>query len=307
MSSKTYKRYPASDALKKGSPSTIQSACTKKIMAKGYVELREKYKRLKIDNQKSNVKLEQMEQLRKDNDSKLIQLSKKNAIINKHLTAIAQRDNQIKLLKETSVDRGDAQRLEGFIKKKDHEIEELKKQIDSTKINALAVLENEMAYLKKGRTADQEKIKTLKEENKKIKDELKKDNHQSRFDMIRVLSDDIEKVMKENTDLSQRQTELSKANQELKKQRDDYKGLAEEWCEQSNEICMLMGKDTDGWSNIAGDTLIDVKDLLNEMNTLEEENTQLKKDNETLKGEHGEIIQKLDKIQNGITLLFDDF
>jgi DNA repair exonuclease SbcCD ATPase subunit len=293
MSSKTYKRYPASDALKKGSPSTIEGACTKKIISQEYVELREKYKRLKIDNQKSNVKLEQMDQLRKDNDTKLIQLSKKNDTINKLHITITQLNNQIKVLKETSVDRGDAQRLEGFIKKKDHEIEELKKQIDSTKINALAVLENEMAYLKKGRTTDYEEIKTLKAEIIKLKDELKKDNPQSRFDMIRVLSDDIEKVMKENTD--------------LKTERDGYKGLAEEWCEQSNEICNLMGKSTDGWSNIAGDTLIDVKDLLNEMNTLEEENTQLKKDNETLKGEHGEIIQKLDKIQNGITLLFDDF
>lgn len=270
--SKTYTRYPASDALKRGCPTTIESSVIKIKIAQEYVNLREKYKRLKIDNQKQNVKLEQMEQLKKDNDSKLMQLTKKNDIINKLHTTIAQLNNDIKLLKETSVDRGDAQRLEGFIKKKDQEIKDLKKQIDSTKINAVASLENKIHQL----NSENEKLKAKLAD---VEEQSKKDNPQSRFDMIKVLSDDIQKVIKENED--------------LKKERDDYKGLSEEWREQSNEICNLMGKDTDGWSNIAGDTLSDVKDLLYER--------------DTLKQEHGELIQKLDKFQKVITDLYDDF
>jgi len=181
MSSKAKKKYTDYDAIKGGSATSIYSACNKTFLSEKYVELREKYKRLKIDNQKSNVKLEQMEQYRKDNDSKLIQLSKKNAIINKHLTTIAQRDNQIKLLKETSVDRGDAQRLEGFIKKRDHEIEELEKQIDSTKINKLEHLENtihqqneQIKYLKEGYGKFNVEDESLKEENQGLKEENEK-------------------------------------------------------------------------------------------------------------------------------------
>ena len=181
LRSKAKKKYTDYDAIKGGSATSIYSACNKTFLSEKYVELREKYKRLKIDNQKSNVKLEQMEQYRKDNDSKLIQLSKKNAIINKHLTTIAQRDNQIKLLKETSVDRGDAQRLEGFIKKRDHEIEELEKQIDSTKINKLEHLENtihqqneQIKYLKEGYGKFNVEDESLKEENQGLKEENEK-------------------------------------------------------------------------------------------------------------------------------------
>ena len=226
MSSKAKKKYTDYDAIKGGSATSIYSACNKTFLSEKYVELREKYKRLKIDNQKSNVKLEQMEQYRKDNDSKLIQLSKKNAIINKHLTTIAQRDNQIKLLKETSVDRGDAQRLEGFIKKKDYEIEELKKQIDSTKINAVASLENtihqlikENEYLKEGYGKFNVVDESLKEENNKLQEEIK-------------------------------------------------------------------------------DWRINFKEE-------REENTQLKKDIETLKEEHGELIKKLDEYREKATQLYD--
>lgn len=44
-----------------------------------------------------------------------------------------------------------------------------------------------------------------------------------------------------------------------------------EWLTQSNEICELMGKSTDGWSNIPGDTLHDVKILLEENKELKAE------------------------------------
>jgi len=178
MSSKTYKRYPASDALKKGSATTIESSCIKSKISLEYVELREKYKRLKTEYQKSNVKLEQMDQLKKDNDSKLIQLSKKNDTIKELHITITQLKSDIKLLKETTNDRGDYQRLEGFIKKKDHIIEELKKQIDSTKINQLDHLQNtihqqneQIKYLKEGYGKFNVVDDSLKEENEKLKED----------------------------------------------------------------------------------------------------------------------------------------
>ena len=181
MSSKTYKRYPAKDAIKKGSASTIESACVKMFIAKEYVELREKYNRLKNEYQKSQVKLEQMEQLKKDNDSKLIQITKKNDIINKLHTTIAQLNNDIKLQKETSVDRGDANRLEGFIKKKEQIIKELEKQIDNTKLNHLYHLENtihkqneQIKHLTEGygkfNVEDYDEFNKMKEENESLKE-----------------------------------------------------------------------------------------------------------------------------------------
>lgn len=219
MSSKTKNKRNSPSIIKNGTAISIVSGCDKPFIADHLTDYRDKYNRIQTEYDKAIVKLEQMGQLRKDNDDKLRKLTEKNKIITDLQTIIAQRDNEIKTLKDTSVHRNEVNVLEGKIKKKEHTIKELEKQIDSTKINAVASLENQ--------------IVKLKAENKKLKEELKKDNTQSRFDMIRVLSDDIKKVS--------------------------------------------------------------------------DENIQLKKDNETLKQEHGELIQKLDKIQNAITLLYDDF
>ena len=185
---KTSKRYPAKDALKKGSASTIESSCTKIVISSSFVELREKYNRLKIENEKTKVKLEQMDQLRKDNDSKLIQLTKKNDIIQNLNVNIVQLKNDIKLLKQTSVDRGEAGRLEGFIKKKDHIIKELENQICQTKLNNLYHLENtihkqneQIKYLKEGYgkfdVEDESLSKAnqgLKEENESLKEGIER-------------------------------------------------------------------------------------------------------------------------------------
>jgi len=179
MSSKTYRRYPASDALKKGCPTTIESSCVKIKIAQEYVELREKYKLLKTEYQKSKVKLEQMEQLKKDNDSKLIQLTKKNDTINKLHTTITQLNNEIKTLKDISVHRNEAHVLEGKLKKKDHIIKELEKQISETKINNLEHLKNtihqqneQIKYLKEGYGKFNVEDESLKEENKLLKEGL---------------------------------------------------------------------------------------------------------------------------------------
>lgn len=226
LRSKAKKKYTDYDAIKGGSATSIYSACNKTFLSEKYVELREKYKRLKIDNGKLEQRLKASEQDSKEKLRLIAEVQKKNEIITKHLITIAQRDNQIKLLKETSVDRGDAQRLEGFIKKKDYEIEELKKQIDSTKINAVASLENtihqlikENEYLKEGYGKFNVVDESLKEENNKLQEEIK-------------------------------------------------------------------------------DWRINFKEE-------REENTQLKKDIETLKEEHGELIKKLDEYREKATQLYD--
>jgi len=217
MSSKTYKRYPAKDALKKGSASTIESACTKIIISSAFVEMRQKYNTLKNEYEKSQVKLEQMDQLKKDNDSKLIQLSKKNDTIKELHITITQLKSDIKLLKETTNDRGDYQRLEGFIKKKDHIIEELKKQIDSTKINQLDHLQNtihqqneQIKYLKEGYGKFNVEDESLKQENEKLKKES-----EDRYKYSCELGDYIDKQKEENESLKEGNERLKEEHGEL--------------------------------------------------------------------------------------------
>ena len=272
MSAKTTKkRYTASDAIKGGSATSIYSACNKSFLSEQYVDLRNKNKLLKSQNRelkneydKLQVKSEQMDQYVVEN-KKLIGINQKQH------TEIIQLNSEIKLLKETSVDRGEFQRLEGFLKKKDQQIKDLETQIDSTKINHIENLKNtinqqndQIQYLKEGygkfnvvdvslSKANLLVSKMLKEENEGLKEELN------------IASLEYDKI---------------------KKERDDYKGLSEEWREQSNEICNLMGKDTDGWSNIAGDTLEDVKELLSERD---------------------ELRSKVEKYRNNISQLYDDF
>ena len=224
MSSKTYKRYPAKDALKKGSASTIESACTKIIISSAFVELRQKYNTLKNEYQKSQVKLEQMDQLKKDNDSKLIQLTKKNDVIKQHHITIAQLNNDIKLLKETSVDRGDANRLEGFIKKKEQIIKELEKQIDNTKLNHLYHLENTIHK-------QNEQIKHLKEVETNLtneKNEYKKKLHYL-SDKEDKLTNDYFGFIKKNDSLKEEIEQLKKVyeeNEALIKKLDEYKRIS---------------------------------------------------------------------------------
>lgn len=179
MSSKTKNKRNSKSIIMNGTATSILSACDKPFITDYLTDYRDKFNRLNTENEKSKVQLEQMGQLRKDNDNKLIQLSKKSATINKLHTTIAQLNNDIKLLRETTNDRGDYQRLEGFIKKKDHEIEELKKQIDSTKINNVEHLKNtihqqneQIKYLKEGYGKFNVVDDSLKEENTLLKEGL---------------------------------------------------------------------------------------------------------------------------------------
>jgi chromosome segregation ATPase len=211
MSSKTKNKRNTESIIKNGTATSILSACDKPFITDYLTDYRDKYNRVNNEYEKSKVKLEQMGQLRKDNDSKLIQLSKKNDTIKELHIIITQLKSDIKILKETTNDRGDYQRLEGKLKKKDHEIEELKKQINQTKINHLEHLENKIRR-------QNEQIKTL--------DQYRKVNLNGK----KQLSDRVNQLIKENEYLKEGygkfnvvDESLSKANQGLKEENDKLK------------------------------------------------------------------------------------
>jgi chromosome segregation ATPase len=186
MSSKTYKRYSPESALKGGCASSIDSACTKMIIANAFVDIRGKYKKLKIEYLKQEQELKASRQDSKEKIRLIGDVQKKNDTIKKHLITITQRENEIKTLKDISVHRNEVIVLEGKLKKKDHEIEELKKQINSTKINNVEHLKNtihqqneQIKYLKEGygkfNVVDESLSKAnqgLKEENELLKEGL---------------------------------------------------------------------------------------------------------------------------------------
>ena len=181
------KKYNAKHALKNGGPSTIESYCIKIKLAEEYVKLRDQIKEMKPVYEKADVINKQLIQARQDNETKLKQLTAKNKRINemneyiqKQDTQICQLQNDMRLQKNTSVDKADNQRLEGFLKKKDQQIKDLEAKIDATKINQLEALRNKIRQ-------QNEKIKHLSEgyakfnldEDEKLKEEmesLKKEN-----------------------------------------------------------------------------------------------------------------------------------
>lgn len=181
------KKYNAKHALKNGGPSTIESYCIKIKLAEEYVKLRDEIKEMKPVYEKADVLNKQLIQSRQDNETKLKQLTAKNKriqemneYIQKQDTQICQLQNDMRLQKNTSVDKADNQRLEGFLKKKDQQIKDLEAKIDATKINQLEALRNKIRQ-------QNEKIKHLSEgyakfnldEDEKLKEEmesLKKEN-----------------------------------------------------------------------------------------------------------------------------------
>lgn len=165
------KRYPADKALMNGSASTLDSACKKAEIIDELLKLRKENKEMKPVYEKADVLNKQLIQSRQDGDTKMkkiqaktkrikemnLYIQKQDTEIEQQHTKICQLQNQLKLQKDTSVDKADNQRLEGFLKKKDQQIKELEAQIDSTKINHLEKLKNtirqqnaQIKYLKEG-------------------------------------------------------------------------------------------------------------------------------------------------------------
>ncbi len=190
-------RYPASAALKNGCASTIDSACKKPEVTSAYIKLRDEIKIMKPIYEKADVLNKQLIQSRQDNETKLKQLTAKNKrikemndFIQKQDTQICQLQNDLKLQKNTSVDKGDNQRLEGFLKKKEQQIKELEEKIDATKINNLEALRNTI------RKQDL-RLKHLSEAYSKIQS-VESDDKRTK---ISQLSEEIESLKKDNENL----------------------------------------------------------------------------------------------------------
>ena len=191
------KRYPASAALKNGSASTLDSACKKAELIEELLKLRKQNNDMKPVYEKADVINKQLIQSRQDGDTKLKKIQAKTKRINemnehiqKQDTQICQLQNDMRLQKNTSVDKADNQRLEGFLKKKDQQIKELEAQIDATKINHLEALKNKIRH-------QDIRLKHLSEGYAKI-EEVEKDDKRTK---ISQLSEEIESLKKENENL----------------------------------------------------------------------------------------------------------
>ena len=198
------RRYPASEALKNGrTVNTIDSSCKKSEIIEEFLRLRKENNDMKPIYEKADVINKQLIQSRLDNETKLKKLTARtkkihemNEYIQKQDTHLCQLQNDMKLQKDTSVDRADKQRLEGFLKKKDQQIKELEEKIDSTKINNVEALKNTIHKMSK-------KIKHLTEgynkynldEDEKIKEENKELKEQN--EKYKIYTESLTKIIDE--------------------------------------------------------------------------------------------------------------
>lgn len=261
MTSKAYKRYSPRDAIKNGAASTIESACRKPDICMEFVNIRAKYRKVKTEYQKSQVKLEQMDQLKKDNDSKLIQLTKNVDTINKL------RDEN-RILEETKCPNP-AGNNPSLIKNLQNANATLKEQLEKVKEEHLhfntiwkteGITEQDIIDMKKQISDQCDEIKEL---SKATEVKNQKSDNDNRFDMLKTQANEITKL----------QDEIKK----LKHENHQFNGFYRQWKDQSNEIAKLMGKDTEKWSNYVGDTYTDVKELLDENSLLKQENEKYRK------------------------------
>jgi len=283
------KKYPASAALKNGCASTIDSACKKLEIARAYIKLREEIKVMKPIYDKADVINKQLIQSRQDNETKLKQLTAKNKrikemnlFIQKQDTQICQLENDMRLQKNTSVDRADNQRLEGFLKKKDQQIKELKSKIDATKTGHIDHLEN-----------------TIRQQNAQIK-YLKEG-----YGKLNIVEDVI--LGKEN-----QEKEVEPTEEERKATRDKAELVHEVW-KLEDENKKLRQESLEGFDKAWKQGKIDSKeenekhneslklDLVNSKNEIE--NLKLELDN--LHKNRNEMEDHIEKIKGVVTTLYD--
>jgi DNA repair exonuclease SbcCD ATPase subunit len=210
---------------------SIEGSCDKPYITENFVIIRDRYKRLKIEYDKLQVLRDQNKQLIRDNDTKLKNLTSKNKEIKQlendkkelHLNMKNETTKSCKLEKELEYmkshvgSKDDFDRYVSYAKKKDEiineknrVIEELTKQINSTKINQIEGYKNNIINLN-------EQIKHLKEgygkfnldEDEKLSEELEKSKAQNE-----IFKTEIQKSKEQNEKLSE-ELEESKAQNEL--------------------------------------------------------------------------------------------
>jgi len=201
------KRYPDNYAFKNSSPSTIEGACRKSDICVEFVKYRDKYRDLKIEYEKAEVKLEQMEQLKKDNATKLIQITKKNDTINKLHTTITQLDNDNKVkisqLKKELSEFKNTGNNPSLIRNLQCATTELREQLEKAKeehihFNTIwkteGITEQDIIDMKRQIRNHCDLIKGLKEEHTQYRmeiDKLKDDLHLSKASHKRLTEENI--------------------------------------------------------------------------------------------------------------------
>ena len=230
MSSKTKNKRNSPSIIKNGTATSILSACDKPFIADSLTDYRDKFNRLNTEYLKQEQELKASRQDSKEKIRLIGDVQKKNDIIQKHLTTITQRDNEIKTLKDISVHRNEVIVLEGKLKKKDHEIEELKKQINSTKINNVEHLKNtihqqneQIKYLKEGYG----KFSVVDESLSKANQGLKQENMCLNKN-IEVLNERLSNMNEENQLLKEGLDRLKEEHGELIQKLDKFQKVITE-------------------------------------------------------------------------------
>ena len=180
---------------------SIEGSCDKPYITEHFVLIRDKYKRLKIDYDKLQVIRDQNKQLIRDRDTKLKTLTSKNKEIKQlendikelHLNMKNETikscnlEKELKIIKSKYISKDDFDRRDSYAKKQDEiineknrVIEELTKQVNSTKINQIEGLKNHIIK-------QNEQIKHLTEgygkfnldEDEKLSEELEESKAQN--------------------------------------------------------------------------------------------------------------------------------
>ena len=250
---------------------------------------------------------------------------------------LAQSENHNRTLMETQHLKLDEElrKYKVKISQLEKENEELKSNVDSNSPNNTALIKN----LQNANTALKEQLEKAKEEHlhfntiwktegiteQDIIDMKRQISHQC--DLIKKLKEEISLSPYNEVAISQLQDEIKSLQDEIKQLKNEnmllavrcgeYDELCQEWKMQSNDIAKLMNTYCDTWSNSPGDTLSDVKELIDNKNCLEddlktiyddakhdaENMKELHDENVILKQEHKELTEKQEQYRKLITQL----
>jgi len=194
--------------------STIKGCCSLDFVIENYIEKRDKYEALKIKYEKSKVFEQQKIQLKKDYDDKLNIIGARNKSIENLSTKIKRMEKdyekdkkefhidmenemkkscklekELEYMKTHTVSKDDYERRDSYAKKMDEinieqnkKIEELTEQVNSTKINSLEHLKNDIRLKNENIKRYEEEIKYRQSVEAKITKE--KNNIQKKLDYL---------------------------------------------------------------------------------------------------------------------------
>jgi len=284
----------------KNSHSTIKGSCSLDFVIQNYIEKRDKYDALKIKYDKSKVFEEQKIQLKKDYDDKLNIIAARNKSIENLSSKIkklekgfekdkkefhidmenemkksCKLEKELEYMKTHTVSKDDYERRDSYAKKMDEinikqnkKIEELSEQVNSTKINSLEHLKNDIR---------------LKNENmKRYKEEIK-------------YRQSVEaKLTKEKNDIQKKLDYLLDKENKLTNDYFGFMGVNKKLVAENETLKEEIEK-LNGYREVN----------LNARDKLKEHITSLKEQIETLKEEKEVFIKTIHKFKEYSALMFD--